>query len=333
MPQSRGRRAACVVVIGLAAAWAVAAQGAPANAAQFQWTLPVGLPQPLVPADNPMSEAKVALGRILFSDTRLSITGEHSCQSCHDPARAFTDGRVRSRGALQDELPLNAPTLLNVAYYPSLGWNDASVRTLEQQMRGPLFNEHPRELGLAGREWLVERELAADPARLQAFQRAFPGERQPVVMENVIRAIAAFERTLLSADSAFDRYVFRGEHDALGAAQKRGMELFFSSRSGCSGCHGGIHFAGAWVDAEHPDVEPVFADNGTGVRVRVPTLRNLGATAPYLHDGRLPTLDSVLDHYERVAADPAADPRLRRETLTTSDRTAILAFLRSLDSY
>lgn len=311
----------------------VTALAALAQGAEYRWTLPPGLPQPFVPADNPMSNAKVALGRDLFSDERLSITGEHSCQSCHDPARAFTDGLARSRGALQDELPLNAPTLLNTAYHASLGWNGASVRTLEQQMRSPLFNEHPRELGLAGREWLVERKLAADPGVVRAFQRAFPRERQPVTMNNVIRAIAAFERTLLSADSAFDRYAFRGEHDALDAKQKRGMELFFSSRTGCSACHGGINFAGPWVDASHPEAEPVFADTGTGERVRVPTLRNLGATAPYLHDGRLPTLESVLDHYERVAADPAADPRLRRPPLTTSDRDALLAFLRSLDSY
>ena len=327
-PHSRGRSAAGVVAALLVTALAAAAQGT-----EYRWNLPPGLPEPFVPADNAMSESKVALGRDLFSDTRLSITGEYSCQSCHDPARAFTDGLPRSRGALQDELPLNAPTLLNAAYNPSLGWNDASVRTLEQQMRAPLFNEHPRELGIAGREWLVERKLSADPALVRSFQRAFPGERQPVTMDNVIRAIAAFERTLVSADSAFDRYTFRGEHDALDARQKRGMELFFLPRTGCSACHGGINFSGPWRDASHPDAEPVFADTGAGVQVRVPTLRNLGATAPYLHDGRLPTLESVIDHYERMAADPAADPRLRRPALTTEDRAALLAFLRSLDSY
>jgi cytochrome c peroxidase len=326
--RSPKRNAASVLLI-----WLVAVLAAPCLAADFRWALPPGFPQPLVPADNPMSEAKVALGRALFSDARLSLTGEHSCQSCHDPARAFTDGRARSRGALQDELPLNAPTLLNVAYSPSLGWKDASVRTLEQQMRAPLFNEHPRELGLAGREWLVERKLAVDPDLARAFQRAFPRESRPVTMDNIIRAIAAFERTLLSADSAFDRYAFRGEHQALNAAQKRGMELFFSARAGCVACHGGINFAGPWVDAEHPRVEPVFADTGTGALVRVPSLRNLSATAPYLHDGRLATLDEVLDHYERLAVDATADPRLRRLPLTTEERDALREFLCSLDSH
>ena len=117
---------------------------------EFTWKLPAGFPEPAVPADNPMSAAKVALGEALFSDPRLSITGKYSCQSCHSPERAFTDGLPRSRGATGEALPLNAPTLFNVAYNASLGWRDPNLRTLEQQMRGPLFNDHPRELGLAG---------------------------------------------------------------------------------------------------------------------------------------------------------------------------------------
>ena len=198
-------------------------------------------------------------------------------------------------------------------------------------MLGPLFNEHPRELGLAGRERAVEARLAADAETASAFRAAFPGEAWPVTLDNVILAIAAYQRTLIRADSAFDRYVFRGEHAALDASQKRGMELFYS-RAGCAACHGGINFSGPWRDREHRDAEPVFADVGTGVAVRVPTLRNLGVTAPYLHDGRLPTLDAVLDNYERLAVHPASDPRLRRPPLTTEERAALRDFLRSLDS-
>ena len=304
---------------------------APAIADPFHWNLPPGFPEPEVPPGNPMSNAKVELGRTLFADPRLSATGRHSCRSCHDPARAFTDGMVRSRGALGDELPLNAPTLLNVAYNVSYGWRDPAVRTLEQQMRGPLFNEHPRELGLAGREREIEAAFAADGATARAFQAAFPGESRPVTLDNAILAIAAYERTLIRADSPFDRYVFRGEHAALSEAQKQGMELFYA-RAGCAACHGGINFAGPWRDREHPGTDPVFADVGTGVPVRVPTLRNLGATAPYLHDGRLPTLDAVLENYERLAADASSDSRLRRAPLTTEERAALQDFLRSLDS-
>ncbi|HUQ10540.1 MAG TPA: cytochrome c peroxidase [Steroidobacteraceae bacterium] len=316
--------------MSLLAALAVSASPG-AHAGAFEWNLPAGFAAPVVPADNPMSEAKVALGRALFADPRLSISGRHSCQSCHDPARAFTDGLPRSRGAQGDTLPLNAPTLFNVAYNASYGWREPKIRTLEQQMRGPLFNEHPRELGLAGREAVVTAQLGADARLRTAFRDAFPDDAEPVSMRNIVRAIAAFERTLIRGGSPFDRYVFEGDHSALDAPQKRGMQLFFAG-AGCSACHGGINFSGPWTDAAHPAAEPAFADVGTGVAVRVPTLRNLGATAPYLHDGRLATLEAVLDNYEKVAADASADPRLRRAPLTTEDRAALLAFLRSLDS-
>jgi cytochrome c peroxidase len=219
---------------------------------------------------------------------------------------------------------------VNVAYQASLGWRDAGVTTLEQQMRGPLFNVHPPELGLAGHEAAVERGLSADDAMRSAFAAAFPGEGAPVSVDNAIRAIAAYERTLLSASSPFDRYVFSGDSAALTDAQKRGMDIFFSDRGGCARCHGGINFAGDWVDRDHPISRAVFADTGTGVSVRVPTLRNLVATAPYLHDGRFATLDAVLDHYEELAADARADVRLQRPPLTSAERAELRAFLESL---
>lgn len=306
-------------------------QAAETDASGFRWQLPRGFSQPRVPADNVMTTAKVRLGARLFADPRLSVTGRHSCQSCHSPARAFTDGLARSRGATGAELPVNAPTLFNVAYSPSLGWKDAGVHTLEEQMRGPLFNRHPVELGLAGNEARVLSSLAADPALLPEFEAAFPGESEPLSLDNVIRAIAAFERTLLSGDSPFDRYVFAGQHQALDAAQKSGLQLFFSARAGCSACHSGINFNGPWVDAGHPDAEPAFANTGTGGRLRVPTLRNLASTGPYMHDGRFATLGEVLDHYDRLATEPAVDARLARPPLTTRERHDLLRFLEALD--
>ena len=297
----------------------------------FAWRLPNGFPRPAVPADNPMNAAKVALGARLFADTRLSVTGGYSCQSCHSPDRAFTDGLSVSRGALGDAMPLNAPTLLNAAYNASLGWKDPAVVTLEQQMRGPLFNEHPPELGLRGRETALEERLSADGQMAHDFAAAFPGEPRAVTMANVIRAIAAYERTLFAGASPFDHYVFGGDHAALGESQKRGMQLFFSARSGCSACHSGINFAGPWVDTGQSTATPVFADTGTGQMVRVPTLRNLASTAPFMHDGRFATLDAVLDHYERLATRPDADPRLRRAPLTTSERADLRSFLDALN--
>ena len=318
----RARQGWWACLLAAALSFAHAEEGA------WRWNLPRGFPEPRVPADNPMSVAKVSLGEKLFSDPRLSVTGRYACSSCHDPARAFTDGLARSRGATGAALPLNAPTLVNVAYNPSLGWHDAGITTLERQMLGPLFNEHPPELGLAGREPDVERALSADARMRTDFAAAFPGES--ISMRNAIRAIAAYERTLLSAASPFDRYVFGGDHAALNDVQKRGMDVFFSARGGCAGCHGGINLAGDWADRDHPDAKGSFADAGTGETVRVPTLRNVAMTAPYLHDGRFATLDAVLDHYEKLAADPSADPRLRRAPLTTEERDALREFLYSL---
>ncbi len=319
-----------LAALTLAGVLPAGAAAAPA-AEEFRWELPRGFPEPLVPADNPMSLAKVALGKHLFRDTRLSVTGRHSCASCHSPERAFTDGRQRARGATGETLPLNAPTLINAAYNSSLGWRDADVTTFEQQMLGPLFNMHPPELGLGGRAATLEKTLAADAALKREFAAAFPGQRAPVTMDNVIRAIAAYERTLLSAGSPFDRYVFQGRHDALNEAQKRGMELFFSERAGCARCHGGINFSGQWVDRDHPAARAVLVDAGTGEPTRIPTLRNLAATAPYLHDGRFATLDAVLEHYEELAADPAADRRFVRAPLTTEERNLLRDFLGSLN--
>jgi cytochrome c peroxidase len=321
MSRVPGSWRACVAV--------VAAVLAPlACADTYEWRLPRGFPEPAVPADNPMSVAKVALGMRLFSDPRLSASGRHSCESCHSPGLAFTDGLARSRGVQGETLPLNAPTLLNAAYNPSLGWNDPAVRTLEQQMMGPLFNEHPRELGLKGYEAAAEVQLADDPAMVSAFTAAFPGEERPVTLDNAVRAIAAYERTLISASSPFDRYVFGGEHGALTDAQKLGMEIF-SGRAGCAACHGGINFAGPWVDREVPRTEPAFADSGTGVTVRVPTLRNVARTGPYMHDGRFASLDDVLMQYERLAVE-SSDPRLARPALTTEELRALREFLDSL---
>jgi cytochrome c peroxidase len=287
-----------------------------------------------VPANNPMSVAKVALGQRLFFETRLSVSGRYSCASCHDPARSFTDGRPHAVGATGVGLPDSSMALINVAYNLSYGWQHPEVKTLEAQMRLPLLNRHPVEIGLAGREHAVVLSLAADADYPQQFAAVFGGS---ISVRRIIKAISAFERTLIDGHSAFDAYVFDGRHDALSPGAKRGMALFFSSRLGCAGCHSGFNFSGNWRDSEGVTGKPSFADDGLGVGpVRVPTLRNIALTAPYMHDGRFATLDAVLDHYQRVGKTPDSahggqhDRRLKAFTLETAERDDLKAFLNSL---
>ena len=303
----------------------------PCVAADYAWRLPRGFPVPAVPADNPMSPAKVELGRRLFFEPRLSVTGRYSCASCHDPGRSYADGRAQARGATGQTLPHNAMALVNVAYNISFGWDAPRLRSLEAQMLVPLMNEHPVELGLRGRAAAVCAQLAQQPEYARSFAQAFPGEATPVTLANLIRAIAAFERTLIFGRSPFDRYVFEGEHTALSPQAKRGMALFFSARAGCSSCHSGFNFAGNWRDAHGPTGPASFADNGTGAgALRVPTLRNVALTAPYMHDGRFASLAAVVVHYSTLAAAPAHDQRLPRSPFSADERAALVAFLESL---
>jgi cytochrome c peroxidase len=317
--------------------------GAASDAAPYEWHLPRGFPTPAVPPDNPMSEAKVALGRRLFFETRISVTGRYSCASCHDPARAFTDGRRLAVGATGAQLDRNAMSLANVAWNISFGWTDPRPRTLEAQMLKPLLNERPIELGVRGREKALLAQLAADPDYLQSFAGAFPGD-SPVTFRHLVQAIAAFERTLVSGRSPFDRYVFDGVHEALTAQAKHGLELFFSARIGCGGCHSGFNFGGNWRDAQGATGRASFASDGTTARpIRVPGLRNVALTAPYMHDGRFATLAEVLAHYSAIGARRAAagtsasstaadgaDRRLPHAPFNAAETADLMAFLNSL---
>ena len=308
--------------------WPVAF-GAPET---YVWELPRGFPTPAVPTDNPMSTQKVALGRHLFFEPLLSVTGRDSCASCHDPARSFSDGKPRAVGTLGDTLPRNAMALVNVAYNVSFGWVKPSLRSLEAQMREPLLNTHPVELGLAGHEESTAARLAADPTYAKAFAEAFPADGTPVTFDHLIKAIAAFERTLISGDSPFDRYVFQGDHAALTDSAKRGMALFFAPAVGCGSCHSGFNFTGTWRDNQGDTGKPAFANNGTSTGpMRIPTLRNLAFSAPYMHDGRFPTLEAVLDHYFSLGEGAIRyDARLPRVKLDMQQRADLLAFLASL---
>jgi len=303
-----------------------------------------------------MTPAKVALGRRLFYDTRLSGNGTYACASCHEQARAFTDGRARAVGSTGGLHAHSAMSLANVAYNASFGWADNRLRTLEAQMAVPMLNEHPIELGLAGHEDEVVARFATRQADADEFRAAFPGEALPVTLANIVKAIAAFERTLLSGDSPVDRYLYRDDRAALSPEAVRGMSLFFSTRLRCGECHAGFNLSGAVAFRNGPAPDLVFHNTGlysvdgrgayppgdlglievtkkTGDmgRFRAPTLRNIAVTAPYMHDGSIPTLEAAISHYASggVKSRYKSD-RLTGFQITPQERGDLVAFLNAL---
>jgi cytochrome c peroxidase len=314
-----------------------------------------------------MTAAKVELGRHLFYDRRLSGTGDYACASCHRQERAFTDGRARAVGATGEVHPRSAMSLANVAYNATLTWADPQLHRLEEQMLVPMLNEQPVELGLAGRTAEAFDRFRADPRYRRLFDEAFPGQEDPIRLDNVIRAIACFERTLLSGDSPYDRLIYRDEREAFSTSAWRGMRLFFSPRLACSECHGGFNFSGP-VDYEGAGPpRPTFHNTGlydlgagaypasdpglirvTGEamdmgRFRAPTLRNIALTAPYMHDGSIATLRAVVEHYmaggrtvhaARYAGtgreNPYKSDRITGFALTERDKVDLVSFLENL---
>jgi len=243
VPGRLSRPVAIVAALLFAAASPTAAE-VPA-AGVWEWRLPSGFPTPRVPADNPMSEAKVELGRRLFYDIRLSGNRTQACATRNRKALAFTDGRPRAIGSTGETHRRSAMSLANVGYLVSLTWADPGLRRPEEQALVPMLGTHPVELGMGGREGEIVARLADAPRYPPLFAAAFPGEARPIRLDNVTRAIAAFERTLISGDAPYDRLVYRGEMEALDAAAWRGMRLFFSDRLACSRCHAGPAFSGS----------------------------------------------------------------------------------------
>ncbi len=327
--------------------------------------LPPGFPVPVVPPDNPMSAAKVDLGRHLFYDPRLSGTGTQACATCHQQALAFTDGRSRAVGATGALHPRSAMTLTNVAYRERLGWAEPELDRLEDQALVPLLNRHPIEMGVAGREREVMHRLSDSALYRDLFARAFPGDPDPFRLENATRALATFERTLVSGSSPYDRLLFEDDSSALSESALRGMRLFSSKELRCVRCHAGLDFAGvpAAPDAETPDpIERIrralfhntalydldgsgaYPDPNEGLyratrrpedmgRFRVPTLRNVAVTAPYMHDGSIATLEAVIAHYAaggRAPGNRYKSPELRGFEISPGEVADLVAFLESL---
>jgi cytochrome c peroxidase len=292
----------------------------------FTWLLSAGawLPRPPlgldlympVPETNVLTREKALLGRKLFFDRRLSRDGTLSCSSCHDPQRAFSDGRPVARGIHDAEGTRNSPALINRGYGRAFFW-DGRASSLERQALEPILN--PIELGL------TEAELE---------------RRTGMKAGNVTAALASYVRTIRSGDSRYDRYA-AGKSGALSDLEKTGLSLF-RGKGQCSACHIGptftdeqFHNTGvAWREDRFTDegryrVSATSRDHGA---FKTPTLREIARTAPYMHDGSLTTLEDVVDFYsEGGRQNPALDSEIRPRNFTSAEKQALVAFLRSLN--
>ena len=290
------------------------------------WDLPGGRKPPPVPAANPMNAAKVELGRRLFYDADLSINGTMSCATCHEQKHAFTDTNRSHPGVHGDPARRNVMALANVGYFTALTWGDRRLATLEAQVAVPVLGAHPVEMGMAGQEAELVRRLAASPCYRRQFAASFPKAKGEISMAAVSQALAAFERTLVSFDSPYDR------QEPMSVEARRGEALFRGRRLACANCHAGPLFTDADrrragfhdiglprrpADLGLSEVTGKAADQS---RFRTPSLRNAELTAPYLHDGSAPTLA------EAIGAHAGA----RRAGITEGETADLVAFLATL---
>lgn len=281
------------------------------------------------PKSNPLTPEKVELGKHLFFDTRLSSTRSVSCASCHNPGFDWSDGRDRGIGVTGVPLPRKTPTVLNAAWLAVLMW-DGRAGTLEQQAALPITAEH--EMGLA-LEDAVER-LKGIEGYAPLFEAAYPGEG--ITTKAMLGALASFQRTLVSREAPFDRWI-DGDETAISEAAKRGF-LVFNGAGRCSKCHSGWRL----TDDSFHDIGLESGDVGRGAFVpqsvtimqhafKTPSLRDLRMSGPYMHDGAMTTLDEVIKHYEDGGkARPSLSPEMKAVTLNARERADLMAYLETL---
>ena len=294
--------------------------------------IPLGLDLYLpVPEDNPLAREKVELGRKLFFDPLLSRDQTLSCAGCHEPERAFTDGRAISQGVFAREGTRSVPTLVNRGYGRAFFW-DGRISSLEEQVLQPI--QDSKEMDMTLEEVLTR--LKKEEDYRQGFREAFQTE---VNAEGIAKALASFVRTLLSGNSRFDRY-FNGEREALSEDARQGLEIF-RGKGNCTACHIGPNFTDegfhntgvAWGDGRFLDngrfsVTEREEDRG---KFKTPTLREVGRTGPYMHDGSLATLEEVVTFYnDGGRPNPNLDEELQPLKLTDQEKRSLVTFLQSL---
>ena len=303
--------------------------------------LPRGIPQPLwrkrIPVTNPMTAEKIALGEMLYFDKRLSASGSVSCAVCHDPANAFTDLETLSTGVAGHQGTRNAPTILNAMFSERLFW-DGRAASLEEQAKQPLTS--PSEMGMGSYDLVVAR-VSAIPEYQKTFRRVFG--RGGITIDTIVKAIAAYERTQLSGNSQFDRFI-TGDATAITEAQKRGWKLF-SGKAKCIDCHSYSSASPFFTDFKFHNTGiggASFSDLGRFVvtkeqadtaAFKTPTLRDVELTRPYMHNGALKTLLDVVKFYNDGGEKNAyLDKKMQPLGLSDEEMSDLVEFLRSLTS-
>jgi cytochrome c peroxidase len=301
------------------------------QAEEYRFNLPAGFPAIRVPSDNPMSHAKVRLGRFLFHDKRFAKDGSVSCGSCHQPDGGFSDrGNATSAGFNGVRGERNAPSLTNVAFLTSFHW-EGGIPSLERQALAPIIN--PIEMNM-NTDSLVIR-LSAVPTYTSLFTDAWSDSR--ISIERITKSIAAFQRTLISGNAPYDKFT-RGDRTAISLSAQRGADLFFGERGDCFHCHGSFNFTDN--DFHNTGLDSITIDAGryllTNIetdkaKFKTPSLRNIAVTNPYMHDGRFSTLEEVLQHYNSGGKPHRnVDVLMRPLGLSATEQADIVEFLRSL---
>jgi cytochrome c peroxidase len=333
----------------------------------YQWPIIAGFPKPQVPQDNPMTQAKVNLGKSLFFDKNLSANQQQACASCHHQEFAFGENIPHSFGSTAQPHRRNASALVNIAYNKTLTWAHDGLTSIEQQILLPMFGESPVELGITGHEEEVLARFSSETYQI-LFTEAFPN--QTVSFDLIVKALASYVRSLVSLNSPFDTYAYLADDNAISAEALRGMNLFFSERLECHHCHGGFNFTQSTshekqlidrrpfhntglynVSNSHKsgypkhdtglaEISTLARDDG---RFRSPTLRNIEVSAPYMHDGSMASLSNVIDFYAAGGRNittgkhqgdgrnnPLKSQFIKGFTLTTAEKNDLLAFLNTL---
>jgi cytochrome c peroxidase len=312
----------------IAAAGAVLADDPPKPAASAAFTAPNGLPELRTLKDNPLTQAKVDLGKQLYFDKRLSRDDTVSCATCHDPAKGWSNGEAVATGVRGQKGGRSAPTILNAGYHQQQFW-DGRASELEGQALGPIQNPIEMDLTLP--------ELVAKLGKIDGYKKQFKEVfHADVSAETIAKAIAAFERTIVSGDAPYDRFK-AGDKKALSEAAQRGMNVFFN-KAQCSSCHSGPHFSdgafhniGIGMDHATPDegrraISKLEGDRGA---FKTPTLRDIGRTAPYMHDGRFKKLEEVVAYYDKGGTpNPQLDEEIFALSLTAEQQADLVTFLK-----